>query len=242
MQYNGKNYHGWQMQPNAPTIQSELNEKLSILLKEAIETVGAGRTDKGVHAEYFVAHFDLTKNIGFSLESLVFKLNRFLPHDIRIKQIIPVDKNAHARFDAISRTYRYYISTVKEVFNYNLVWQILYAVDIELMNKGCEILKEYNDFTSFSKLGTSVKTNNCKILKAEWQVTNELLVFTITADRFLRNMVRVIVGTMINLGRYKINIDDFRRIIEMKNRLLAGESAPSHGLYISEILYPYELN
>jgi tRNA pseudouridine38-40 synthase len=241
LQYNGKNYQGWQIQPNGPTIQAEINEKLSILLKESVETTGAGRTDTGVHANFFVAHFDLTQNINDSLEKIIYKLNRFLPNDIRVIKILPVDNNAHARFDAISRSYYYYISAKKEVFKNDFVWQFFYKLDIDLMNQGSEILKEYRDFTSFSKLETEVKTNFCNIMSAEWKVQDDTLMFAITADRFLRNMVRAIVGTMVNLGRHKINLDQFRQIIEAKDRSQAGESVPAQGLFLWNIIYPYEL-
>jgi tRNA pseudouridine38-40 synthase len=241
LQYNGKNYQGWQIQPNGPTVQAELNEKLSILLKERIDTTGAGRTDTGVHAKYFVAHFDISRNIDQILENIVFKLNRFFCSKIRIIKIVPVHNNAHARFDAISRSYNYYISTIKDVFKSDFVWQLYYKLDIEIMNKGSEILKEYKDFTSFSKLDTDVKTNFCYITAAEWQMKDDILMFSITADRFLRNMVRAIVGTIVCLGRHKINIDQFRQIIEARDRSKAGESAPAQGLFLWNIIYPYDL-
>jgi tRNA pseudouridine38-40 synthase len=241
LQYNGKNYRGWQIQPGKPTVQAELNEKLSILLRDKIATTGAGRTDTGVHAKYFVAHFDISRNINQSLDSIVFKLNRFLSPNIRIIKIVPVDNNAHARFDAISRSYNYYISTIKEVFKSEFVWQLHQKLDIEIMNKGSEVLKEYKDFTSFSKLGTDVKTNNCYISDAGWQMKDDIFMFSITADRFLRNMVRAIVGTMVCLGRHKIGIDQFRQIIEAQNRSKAGESAPAQGLFLWNITYPFEL-
>jgi tRNA pseudouridine38-40 synthase len=239
LQYNGKNYRGWQIQPNGPTIQSELNEKLSILLKEKVELTGAGRTDAGVHAKYYVAHFNVSRDLNEEIEYLIFKLNRFLPLDIRIISINPVDKNAHARFDAISRTYYYFISTRKEVFKNDFVWNLWYELDFNLMNAGAALLKEYKDFTSFSKLGSDINTNYCKIMSAEWKKQDDLLVFSITADRFLRNMVRAIVGTMVELGKRKITLDEFKDIIEAHDRSAAGESVPASGLFLWNIMYPY---
>jgi tRNA pseudouridine38-40 synthase len=239
LQFNGSRYFGWQIQPAVPTVQAELNEKLSILLKGTIETTGAGRTDTGVHAKYFVAHFDLEKEIKFDFESLVHKLNRFISKDIRIIKIIKVNNKAHARYDAISRTYRYYISQDKEVFNSDCVWQYYGNLEIDLMNKGAEIIKQYKDFTSFSKLHSDVKTNLCNIESAFWVQNGSLLIFTITADRFLRNMVRSIVGTLLLLGRRKIDLNDLRIIIESKNRAKAGESVPAKGLFLENIIYPF---
>jgi tRNA pseudouridine38-40 synthase len=241
LQYNGKNFQGWQIQDNGPTVQSELNQKLSILLKEKIETTGAGRTDSGVHAKYFVAHFDISQNINETAESLIHKLNRFLSRDIRIISIKEVANKAHARFDAISRTYKYFISTRKEVFKKDYVWVLPYTPDIEIMNVGAEILKEYKDFTSFSRHDSNTKTNFCDIMSAEWQRKDDLFIFSITADRFLRNMVRAIVGTLVDLGRHKITIDEFRKVIEACNRSMAGESVPASGLFLWDIVYPYKI-
>ncbi len=240
LHFNGKNYHGWQIQPNAHTIQGELNEKLSIILKRTIETVGAGRTDAGVHARYFVAHFDTEKSLK-NINTLVVKLNSFLPGDICIKNIYPVNKNYHARFDVISRTYKYFISTQKDIFHQDYAWQIYYDLDIDRMNKGAKELMKYSDFTSFSKLHTDVKTNNCKVLSAHWTREENQLIFTITADRFLRNMVRSIVGTFADLGRRKTGIRELKKIIDARNRSFAGESAPAHGLFLYNIEYPYPL-
>lgn len=239
LQFNGSRYFGWQIQPEVATVQAELNEKLSILLKGTIETTGAGRTDTGVHAKYFVAHFDLDKEIAFNFEKLVQKLNRFISNDIKIIKIIKVDNTAHARYDAISRTYRYYISQEKEIFNSDYVWQYCRNLDTDLMNRGAEIIKQYNDFTSFSKLHSEVKTNLCSIESAFWVQNDSLLIFTLTADRFLRNMVRSIVGTLILLGRRKIDLNDLRIIIESKNRANAGESVPAKGLFLEKIIYPF---
>jgi len=241
LQYNGKNYFGWQVQPNVPTVQAELNEKLSLLLKETVYTIGAGRTDTGVHARYFTAHFDLEQDLNQKKIDLIFKLNNFLPSDIRILKIVQVERNAHARYDAISRTYCYYISNKKEIFYHDLVWELHVNLDIDLMNQGTEIIKEYQDFTSFSKLHSDVKNNICNISTACWEMKDSLLVFSITADRFLRNMVRAIVGTLILLGRHKIDIVELRRIIESKSRSNAGESVPAKGLFLEKVAYPFPL-
>lgn len=241
LQFNGKNYHGWQIQPNSPTVQAELNEKLGILLNTPVETIGAGRTDTGVHARYFVAHFDCPLDLTSRLDTVCSKLNNFLSRDIKIDKILPVAKDSHARFDAISRTYKYYITTAKDVFNQELSWHVFCNLNLEIMNEGAKMLMEYNDFTSFSKLHSDVKTHICKIKSANWAEENHQLVFTITADRFLRNMVRAIVGTLINLGREKISLTCFREVIESQNRAMAGESAPAQGLFLHHIEYSYPL-
>jgi tRNA pseudouridine38-40 synthase len=235
--YNGTHYHGWQYQPNAISVQETLNKALSLLLKKEINIVGAGRTDSGVHAKVMYAHFDSEDE----LEILYWipKLNSFLPKDIVIFDLIPVSNEAHARFDAISRTYEYHIHTFKDAFCDNLSWFHFHPLTVEKMNQAAQILLEYNDFECFSKTHTDVFTFNCKITEAFWELNNNKLCFTITADRFLRNMVRAIVGTLINIGLEKITLDDFREIIESKNRNNAGFSVPAHGLYLTEIKYPY---
>jgi tRNA pseudouridine38-40 synthase len=238
LQYHGKNYRGWQIQPDAPTVQAELNEKLTILLEEEIETVGAGRTDTGVHAVHFVAHFDSTKDLEKREKQLVKKLNGFLPEDIFVLRIVKVENHHHARFDALSRTYKYFIATRKDVFRQDYSWLIHNMLDIDKMNAASVLLKEYKDFTSFSKLHTDVKTNICHIQSAIWESKNHMLVFTIRADRFLRNMVRALVGTLVQVGREKISLEQFRDIIEAKNRSDAGESAPAKGLFLYRIEYP----
>ncbi|MBN1596974.1 MAG: tRNA pseudouridine(38-40) synthase TruA [Bacteroidales bacterium] len=237
LQYDGSNYHGWQIQPNAPTVQQELNEKLSVLLNKKIETIGAGRTDTGVHARHFVAHFDLNKPIHTDIQKFIHKLNCFLAEDIKVNNIIPVDSKAHARFDAVSRTYSYYIATGKTVFNKNYVWQIYQPLNLSKMNLGAKKLMEYHDFTSFSKLHSDVKSYICDIYSSKWKFENDLMVYNITANRFLRNMVRAIVGTLVLLGRNKIDIEQFCKIIESKDRSLAGESAPANALFLEHIQY-----
>jgi tRNA pseudouridine38-40 synthase len=208
-------------------------------LQTKIEIVGAGRTDTGVHASQMFAHFDVEFEIDIS--TLAFKLNSFLPNDISIHDIFKVKDDAHARFDAISRTYHYKISTTKNVFTINFAYRLQVPLDIKKMNDACNILLQYKDFQCFSKSNTDVKTYYCTIEKAEWIEEQNDLIFIISADRFLRNMVRAIVGTMINIGLGKIQVKDLISIIESKNRSEAGFSVPAHGLYLTQITYPESL-
>jgi len=238
--YNGKNYHGWQLQENSVTVQQVLDEALSMLLKTEVRTTGAGRTDTGVHAREFFAHSDLPEKIHDPVE-LVFKLNSYLPDDISVDEIIPVKPDAHARFAAVSRTYTYQVSRSKDPFNKYLSYFVYGIIDIDRMNKAAEILFEYTDFTSFSKTGTQVKTNNCKIRYAKWEQLGSMLIFTITADRFLRNMVRAIVGTLLDIGTGKLDESGFRQIIGSKNRSDAGYSVPACGLFLERIEYPKDV-
>lgn len=237
LSYNGKNFHGWQKQPNAITIQETIENAISLLLKHNIELTGAGRTDTGVHAKYFVAHFDFENDVVIN-ENLVFKLNNFLPKEIQIKSFKKVLPVANCRFDAISRTYKYFICIEKNPFHHDFAWYLNQVPDINIMNTAADVLFKYKDFTSFSKLHSDTKTNICKIMYAKWETENDLLVFTITADRFLRNMVRAIVGTIIDVGLKKISTDDFAKIIESKNRCNAGQSVPPQGLFLTSIEYP----
>lgn len=237
LSYKGTNYHGWQIQPNAISVQEVLEKTLSTVLRQKVEVVGAGRTDTGVHGSFFVLHFDVNEELG-NPENLVYKLNSLLPTDIAIQKIWPVANNLHARFSAVSRTYKYYISTRKNPFKADTSFKYLLPLDIDKMNEAARILAEYEDFTSFSRLHTDVKTNNCKILWAEWEVVNTQLIFTIKADRFLRNMVRAIVGTLLEVGKGKLSLNDFRKIIEAKDRGAAGASAPAKGLFLVDVEYP----
>ncbi len=234
--YNGRSYHGWQIQPGAVTIQETLNQALSTLLREEIQIVGAGRTDAGVHASFYVAHFD-TRTALSNPEQTVYKLNRILGKDIAISRIYPVSADMHARFSAISRTYHYFIDKQKDPFTCEYAWKVYPLPDIRLMNEACRILFDYTDFTSFSKLHTDVKTNNCAIMEAYWEDTGKQLVFTIQANRFLRNMVRAIVGTMVEIGQGKLTLADFRQIIESKNRCNARTSVPGHALFLCHVEY-----
>ena len=240
LSYKGTNYHGWQVQPNAISVQEVMEKALSTLLREEISVVGAGRTDTGVHASFFVLHFN-AENETLAAETLVYKLNRFLPPDVAVQKIWKVKPEAHARFDAVSRTYHYYISTEKNPFTTETSYTHTGFLDVHKMNEAAKTLFEFDDFTSFSKLHTDVKTNNCKIYQAEWKKEGTQLVFVINADRFLRNMVRAIVGTLLEVGRGKLSIDDFRKIIEMKDRGAAGASAPAQGLFLTHIEYLEEI-
>lgn len=238
--YNGKNYCGWQVQPNGISIQQQLEEALATLLRVPTAVTGAGRTDAGVHARLMVAHFDRQEPIA-DLPFLAEKLNRLLPKDIAVYRIVPVRDDAHARFDATSRTYQYHITHKKDPFHYEQVYKIQGSLDYAAMNAACQCLYEYIDFTSFSKLHTDVKTNNCRITHAAWHQEGDVWVFTITADRFLRNMVRAIVGTLLEVGRGKLSQEGFRRVIESKDRGQAGTSAPGHALFLVDVTYPETL-
>lgn len=235
--YNGANYCGWQSQPNGMAVQATIENALSTLLRIKVPIVGAGRTDAGVHARSMVAHFDHSDS-NIDLSELSEKLNRMLPKDIAIHRIVPVTIDAHARFDAISRLYRYYITTEKDPYLNHLKYKVYGDIDIKKMNECANILFEYEDFTSFSKLHTDVKTNNCKIMHAEWIQTDNDYIFTIKADRFLRNMVRSIVGTLLEAGRGKLNKEKMHSIIQAKDRAKAGTSVPGHALFLEEIEYP----
>ncbi len=238
--YHGKSYHGWQIQPNAPTVQETLNNAISLILKQSINTVGAGRTDTGVHASHFVAHFDWTGTV-LDLADLQYKLNRYLKSDIRIDNIQEVDPETHSRFSAKKRTYHYLISKEKSPFLSDYTWFIHNTPDIKLMNEAADILLKTSDFTSFAKMHADTKTNICELTKASWIEKGSLLVFEISADRFLRNMVRAIVGSLVDVGRRKISIDDFNEIILQRDRSAARQSAPAQGLFLSRIDYPPEL-
>ncbi|MDO1499886.1 tRNA pseudouridine(38-40) synthase TruA [Winogradskyella maritima] len=234
--YNGKQYHGWQVQPNAVTVQEVLDKALSLLLGEPISILGAGRTDAGVHASQMFAHFDISNSIED--DNIVYRLNSYLPPDIAIKDIFRVKDDTHARFDATSRTYFYKVSTSKDVFQDDQSYTVLQPLDVEAMNKAATYLLDYKDFKCFSKAHTDVKTYNCDIRFAQWKTEGEQLIFTITADRFLRNMVRAIVGTLINIGLGKLDVLVMHSIIESKDRSEAGFSVPAKGLFLSEITYP----
>lgn len=238
--YNGKEYCGWQIQPNGMTVQQRLEESLSTILRSKIAVVGAGRTDAGVHARRMVAHFEMEQPLT-DLSFLTDKLNRILPPDIAVYKIVPVVPDAHARFDAVSRTYRYYLTLHKNPFNFNQVYRYHSPLDFERMNEACKVLFEYTDFTSFSKLHTDVKTNNCRIMYARWHQERDVWVFTIQADRFLRNMVRAVVGTLLEVGRGKLSIDGLRKVIEKKDRCSAGVSMPGHALFLEDVAYPERL-
>ncbi|MGB4773686.1 MAG: tRNA pseudouridine(38-40) synthase TruA [Daejeonella sp.] len=239
--YDGTAYHGWQIQENSVSVQELVNQALSTVLRQPVETVGCGRTDTGVHAKQLYAHFDISEENIFENPQLIIRINSILPPHIAIKRIIEVPQNAHARFDAISRSYEYHIHFNKDPFKHNLSWLLHTHPDVELMNEAAKILLSYQDFSCFSKSNTQTMTNNCTISKAEWVEENNGLVFHITADRFLRNMVRAIVGTLLKVGKHEINPEEIRQIIESKNRSNAGVSVPACGLYLTKVVYKFPL-
>lgn len=239
--YHGAAYSGWQTQPNAPTVQQTIEEALHTVLQRPCPILGAGRTDAGVHARCMVAHLDLEMSPE-EANSLLERLNRLLPPDIALYRIVPVREEAHARFSATARTYRYYVRRTKNPFEQGQSLRLYHDLDIDAMNRAAEVLREYRDFTSFSKLHTDVKTNNCLIHYARWEADSEGgYIFTIKADRFLRNMVRAIVGTLFLVGRGKLTLEGFRRVIEQKDRCSAGSSAPGYALYLEAVEYPEDL-
>jgi tRNA pseudouridine38-40 synthase len=235
--YNGTQYHGWQYQPNAASVQETMNKAFSVILNSEINLMGAGRTDTGVHAKEMYAHFDF--DTPFNIQSIIHKLNSFLPKDIVVYAILPVADEAHTRFDATKRTYEYHINTFKDVFLQEQSWYFHQKLDLDLMNEAAKSLLNHTNFQCFSKVNTDVNTFDCTIFEAYWKQENDRLIFTISANRFLRNMVRSIVGTLINIGLHKITLDDFETIIKNKNRDKAGFSVPAHGLYLTKIEYDY---
>lgn len=235
--YNGSGFCGWQIQPNEPSVQESIEVALGHLLRQKIGVTGCGRTDTGVHANDYYAHFDFDEMSLEQLENLRFKLNRYFNHEISILNIFRMKDGAHARFDAISRTYKYYVAEEKQPFNNDYSYYFGRKLDIEKMNEAAKSLFNYIDFTSFSKLHTQVNNNNCTILEAFWERKDGLLVFTISANRFLRNMVRSITGTLLDVGLGKITIEDFCKIIESKDRSSAGVSVPAKALFLHKLSY-----
>ncbi len=238
LQYNGLAYCGWQRQPNVATVQQSLEEALTLLLRETIEVVGAGRTDTGVNASYYVAHFDVGQPIA-DTAVVLYKLNYILHGDIAIRSITPVADGAHARFDAVAREYKYYIEPRKNPFTRDSTWQYYVPLDVAKMNSAAVRLLQYDDFTSFAKLNSNNKTNICRISHAEWSVdAHGVLCFRIVADRFLRNMVRSIVGTLVDVGRGRYSVADFEAIVESRDLARSSAGAPAQGLFLSDIRYP----
>ena len=244
LSYDGARYHGWQIQPNGPSIQEKLQWALSTLLRDEIQVTGAGRTDAGVHASMMVAHFDFSgkweEGSGDSLNcsQLAYKLNRLLPQDIAVQSVKPVSDDMHARFSAIARTYHYYIHTEKDPFLRTTSCELHYPLDFDKMNEAAALLLTYEDFGAFCKAHSDVKTTLCHVTVARWHQTSpSSWYFEITANRFLRNMVRAVVGTLIDVGRGRLLIDDFRKVIEGKRRTEAGESMPAHALFLENITY-----
>jgi tRNA pseudouridine38-40 synthase len=240
IEFDGTAYSGWQIQPHSPSVQQTLEEALALFLRCKVDVTGAGRTDAGVHASQMIAHFDL--ETPQDPDWMMHKLNGILPQDIAVHRIWPVRPDAHARFDAVSRTYKYYVTLNKSAFHREYSWYLVNEPDFGLMNQAAEMLLSTVDFTSFSKLHTDTKTNDCRVTEALWTPLEDgRWVFTITADRFLRNMVRAIVGTLMEVGRHKLTLEEFKKIIESKDRCSAGDSAPAQGLFLHKIVYPDNL-
>lgn len=234
--FKGTRYHGWQKQQNVLSVQSVLDEKLSLLIGTNIETLGCGRTDTGVHAKEFYAHFDAPKSIN--TEQVLFKLNQILPNDIAVYSVTEVEADFNARFDALTRTYEYIISTNHNPFMIEQAWYQYGKLDIEAMNRAGSLLLGKKDFESFSKVHTQVNNFICEVHEAHWRIEGDQLIFTITANRFLRNMVRAIVGTLVNIGKGKMSYQEIENILAKKDRCEAGQSVPAHGLYLTRIVYP----
>lgn len=238
--YDGTRYHGWQIQPNGNSVQAEMQNALATLLRQPVEVVAAGRTDAGVHACKMVAHFDT--DAAFQTSQLAYQLNRLLPRDIAVDHLKEVPDEMHARFSAISRTYHYYIHTKKDPFVEQHSCMLRYKLDFQLMNEAGRILTSYDDFGAFCKTHTDVKTTICHVKEARWeQISSHHHRFTITANRFLRNMVRAVVGTMVDVGRGRLSLEDFSSIIESRNRCRAGESMPAKALFLADVTYPEDI-
>jgi tRNA pseudouridine38-40 synthase len=237
--YDGSAFHGWQKQPNASSVQENLENALAVAFQKEIQVLGAGRTDAGVHAKQLIAHFDMEEE--FRTSELQFKLNTLLPDQIAIRDIYRVKEEAHARFNAIAREYRYVVTTQKDPFHHNYAYYVKKKLDLDKMNVAANILLDYTDFKCFSKSKTDVYTYNCKISFAKWEREENLLVFTIKADRFLRNMVRAIVGTLINVGLDRIPVEEMHQIIKSKDRSRAGKSVDAKGLFLTKVEYPKEV-
>lgn len=250
LSYNGESFHGWQSQPNAMGVQQKIEEALSVVTRLPVSIVGAGRTDAGVHAREMFAHFDLPKPVA-DKRRLIISLNRLVGRNIAIDDLIEVAEDAHARFDAVERTYKYFVTFKKSAFLYPYAWYSPSRLDIDMMNEAASELLQTEDFTSFAKLHSDAKTNICDVRHAKWDVAdNDIsngfsglfvdgIVFTISADRFLRNMVRAVVGTLVEVGRKKISVQDFKDIILRRDRCSAGISMPAEALFLWSVKYPY---
>lgn len=239
LSYDGAAYCGWQRQPDAPSVQQAVEQALSTLLRTEVEVVGAGRTDTGVNASFYVAHFDVEQGVK-DCAQLAYKLNLILPRDIAAGRVYEVRAEAHARFDAVEREYTYYLSQRKNPFRRFSAWQYYVPLDVEKMNRAAEVLLREEDFTSFAKLNSNNKTNICRVVRADWQrdaKDADLLVFTIRANRFLRNMIRAIVGTLVDVGRGRLSVEDFERIVTARDLSLSSAGAPAEGLFLSDVKY-----
>lgn len=238
LSYQGTSYHGWQVQPNAVTVQQRLNESLALLLKQEVETVGCGRTDSGVHARQFYAHFDSDQEIA-GQDRFLHSLNAILPIDIAVQEVIVVSAEAHARFDATTRSYEYHIHLHKDPFVEGWSYHYPFELDLNAMNQACTLLLTHRDFSCFEKKGGASQGSECVVIEAHWKMKADKLVFTITANRFLRNMVRAIVGTMLEVGHHKLGLAEFEKLLQFGQRSDAGVSVPAHGLYLVRVTYPY---
>ncbi|MBE9488538.1 MAG: tRNA pseudouridine(38-40) synthase TruA [Bacteroidetes bacterium] len=237
LSYKGTVYHGWQIQQNATSVQDTLQKSLSKILQEKIEVVGAGRTDTGVHASYYVAHFESDVTRDVTSWDFVYHLNAVLPRDIAVQSIKLVDSYMHARFSAVEREYKYYISKVKNPFTIETTYQYVASLDVDKMQEAAKILLKHSDFTSFAKLHADTKTNICSVTFADFECKGDMIIFTIRADRFLRNMVRAIVGTLMDVGKGLRSVEDFDAIILAKDRCAASRSAHARALYLTDIKY-----
>lgn len=240
LSYNGTGFHGWQIQPNGPTVQQELTEKVSTLLRENVSVIGCGRTDTGVHAKEFFAHFD-AEELPEGADTFLFKLNNMLHPHIAVRAVHPMVDNAHARFSAKWRSYEYLIIRRKDPFHQGLSWHCFYTLDVEKMNAAAQMLLGERDFACFCKSHAANRTNICTVTEAYWQEDSDFLIFRITANRFLRNMVRAIVGTLVDIGRGRHGVEEMQRILASGNRSDAGTSAPAQGLYLSRVIYPQQI-
>lgn len=236
LSYNGTDFCGWQIQPNGPSIQEELNKALCKLLRQEIYVVGAGRTDTGVHAREMFAHFDIEEPVDTG--DLVFRLNRFLPQAIAIQKVFEVVDDAHTRFSATSRSYQYFVTIQKDPFLHDWSWKIEQNLNVKAMNEAAKRLLGEQDFSAFSKSNTQTKTNICNVTEAYWDQKDSVLIFHISANRFLRNMVRAVVGTLVDVGKNKLDLEGFDNVIASKNRSQAGTSAPAKGLFLTQVKYP----
>ena len=237
--FHGAAYAGWQKQPYGITVQSVVEKALYTVFQSEVACVGAGRTDAGVHASFFIAHFDVEEDLDEG--QFIFKMNQLLPHDVSVRDVYAVNADAHARFDAVSRTYEYYVTQQKDPFRLDRATYIKKLLSVDLMNQAAEVLMDFTNFKCFSKVHTQVHTYNCSIKKAFWEQKEHLLIFKIQADRFLRNMVRAIVGTLIEVGLRKRSIDELRQVIKSENRSEAGKSMPAHALFLTDIAYPEKI-
>ena len=237
LSYNGSNFHGWQIQPNAITVQETIENSLQVLLKNKnLKLVGAGRTDTGVHASQMFAHFD--SDLDFEIKNLIFKLNSFLGKNIVIKDIVRVHDDSHARFDASLREYKYYLTTIKDVYNPDTKYYFTKKLDFQRINKALDIIKNNTNFKSFCRSKTDVTNYECVIYNFDYELNNSDLIFRISANRFLRNMVRAIIGTILDVGLCKVSLEELKDIINKSNRIYAGPSVPAHGLFLTKVEYP----